>query len=70
MHDVANHFNLTEEERQQTLPSGKQKMLYNMASHDLLKAGLLEKRQRGIYTITCELSSNHDYLSMVGLTLK
>ncbi len=55
MDDVANHFNLTEEEREQTLPSGKQKVLYNRtywASFDLLKAGLLEKRQRGIYAIT------------------
>lgn len=55
MDDVANHFNLSEEEREQTLPSGKQKVLYNRtywASFDLLKAGLLEKRQRGIYAIT------------------
>jgi restriction system protein len=55
MDDVADHFNLTEEEREQTLPSGKQKILYNRtywASFDLLKAGLLEKRQRGIYAIT------------------
>ncbi len=55
MDDVADHFNLTEEEREQTLPSGKQKVLYNRtywASFDLLKARLLEKRQRGIYAIT------------------
>jgi restriction system protein len=53
--NVADHFNLTEEEREQTLPSGKQKVLYNRtywASFDLLKAGLLEKRQPGIYAIT------------------
>lgn len=55
MDNVADHFNLSEEEREQTLPSGKQKVLYNRtywASFDLLKAGLLEKRQRGIYAIT------------------
>lgn len=64
MDDVANHFNLTEEEREQTLPSGKQKEPYNStywASFDPLKAGLLEKRQLGIYAITGESSSNHDY---------
>lgn len=55
MDNVADHFNLSEEEREQTLPSGKQKVLYNRtywASFDLLKAGLLNKRQRGIYAIT------------------
>lgn len=41
MDDIANHFKLTEEEREQTLPSGKQKVLNNRtywASFDLLKA--------------------------------
>lgn len=55
MNLIADRFDLSEEEREQTLPSGKQKVLYNRAywaSFDLLKAGLLEKRQRGIYAIT------------------
>jgi restriction system protein len=52
---IADHFKLSEEEREQTLPSGRQKVLYNRsywASFDLYKAGLIEKRQRGIYAIT------------------
>jgi restriction system protein len=52
---IADRFNLTQEERERTLSSGKQKVLYNRAywaSFDLLKSGLLEKRQRGIYAIT------------------
>lgn len=55
MDAIADRFNLSEDEREQTLPSGKQKVLYNRsywASFDLLKAGLLVKRQRGIYAIT------------------
>jgi restriction endonuclease Mrr len=32
MEDVANHFNLSEEEREKTLPSGKQKEPYNSKS--------------------------------------
>jgi len=55
MDAIADRFHLTEEEREQTLPSGKQKVLYNRtywASFDLLKAGLLHKIQRGIYAIT------------------
>jgi restriction system protein len=52
---IADRFDLSEEEREQMLPSGKQKVLYNRtywASFDLLRAGLLEKRQRGVYAIT------------------
>jgi restriction system protein len=55
MEPIADRFQLTEEERKQTLTSGTQKVLYNRsywASFDLLKAGLLEKKKPGIYAIT------------------
>lgn len=52
---IADRFNLDEHEREETLPSGKQKVLYNRsfwAAFDLMKAGLLERPKRGVYSIT------------------
>lgn len=51
-------FNLTEEEKQERVPSGKQRIIYNRvtwANTHIKKAGLLELRdKRGSYSITEE----------------
>lgn len=52
---VADHFDLSEDERELLLPSGKQRVIYNRtywASFDLFKAGLLTKQKKGVYSIT------------------
>src|SRR5215211_7111000 len=54
---VADHFNLTVEERQQILPSGQQTYINNRvgwAKSYLKKAGLLENPSRGKVRITDE----------------
>lgn len=52
---VADHFNLTDEERQELLPSGQQSYIHNRvgwAKSYLKKAGLLENPYRGKVRIT------------------
>ncbi|WP_341960038.1 restriction endonuclease [Planococcus maritimus] len=52
---LANEFNLSEEEREELLPSGKQKILHNRigwARTYLKKAGLLKIVRRGVFVIT------------------
>ncbi|MCX7736736.1 MAG: restriction endonuclease [Candidatus Kapabacteria bacterium] len=52
---LANHFNLTPDERQEMLPSGVQAIFDNRvgwAKTHLLKAGLLESPRRSIFRIT------------------
>ena len=52
---LANKFNLTEEERSQTIPSGKQTVIKNRAQWAatyLSKAGLLKRPKTGVIAIT------------------
>jgi restriction system protein len=52
---LATHFNLTEEERNEVLPSGTQRRWHNRANwacYDLFRAGLLDRPKRGLYIIT------------------
>ncbi len=52
---IADHFNLTQEDREQLLPSGAQLMLNNRvawALSHLKQAGLIESPQRSVYRIT------------------
>ncbi|WP_027967401.1 restriction endonuclease [Halomonas halocynthiae] len=52
---LADLFNLTEEERDQLLPSGRVRLFHNRvtwAVTHLKKAGMLEPRRRGVYAIT------------------
>lgn len=52
---LAKHFNLTEEERNEVLPSGTQRRWHNRANwacYDLFRAGLLDRPKRGFYIIT------------------
>jgi restriction system protein len=55
-HDqLAKHFNLTEEERNEFLPSGNQRIFYNRvfwAKAHLKMAGLIENTRRGYFKIT------------------
>ena len=54
---VADHFNLTDDERQQLLPSGQQSYIHNRvgwAKSYMKKAGLLENPSRGKVRITDE----------------
>lgn len=67
---IADKFELDEQEREETLPSGKQKVLYNRsfwAAFDLFKAGVLERPKRGVYAITDRgrkvLASDRDKLN-------
>lgn len=53
--EIAAKFNLSNEEREQMLPSGKQRVLHNRvhwAKFYLTKAGLLESPKRGRFAIT------------------
>jgi hypothetical protein len=53
--DIAARFGLSNEEREQMLPSGKQRVLHNRihwAKFYLTKAGLLESPKRGRFVIT------------------
>ncbi len=52
---LAKHFNLTEEEQNELLPSGTQRRWHNRANwacYDLFRAGLLDRPKRGMYLIT------------------
>ena len=52
---LAKHFNLTEEEQNEILPSGTQRRWHNRANwacYDLFRAGLLDRPKRGLYFIT------------------
>src|SRR3954452_17854346 len=52
---LAEHFKLTEEERNELLPSGTQRRWHNRANwacYDLFRAGLLDRPKRGLYVIT------------------
>lgn len=52
---LADHFNLTEEERNELLPSGVQRRWHNRANwacYDLYRAGLLDRPKKGVYVIT------------------
>ena len=52
---LAKHFNLTEEELNEVLPSGTQRRWHNRANwacYDLFRAGLLDRPKRGLYVIT------------------
>lgn len=68
---LANHFNLTPEERQEMLTSGPQAIFDNRVSWaktHLLKAGLLESPRRSIFKITLRgqqiLGQNHENINM------
>ena len=53
--EIASQFALTEEERSELLPSGKQRVLHNRvhwAKFYLTKAGLLAAPERGIFMLT------------------
>jgi restriction system protein len=53
--EIATKFDLSDEEREQILPSGKQRVLHNRihwAKFYLTKAGLLESPKRGRFAIT------------------
>ncbi len=52
---LAKHFNLTEQEQNELLPSGTQRRWHNRtnwACYDLFRAGLLDRPKRGLYLIT------------------
>jgi restriction system protein len=52
---LAKHFNLTEQEQNELLPSGVQRRWHNRANwacYDLFRAGLLDRPKRGLYIIT------------------
>lgn len=52
---LAEHFKLTEEERNELLPSGTQRRWHNRANwacYDLFRAGLLDRPKKGLYLIT------------------
>jgi len=53
--DIANEFRLSDDEREQLLPSGRQKVLHNRihwAKFYLSKAGLVESPRRGYFRAT------------------
>ena len=55
--EIADHFGLTDLEREAMLPSGRQRVLHNRvhwAKFYLTKAGLLESPKRGLFTISDE----------------
>lgn len=52
---LADQFNLTDDERNELLPSGTQRRWQNRANwacYDLFRAGLLDRPKRGVYVIT------------------
>jgi len=54
---VADEFGLSEEEREELLPSGRQRVLHNRfhwAKFYLSKAGLVEQPRRGVFTASAE----------------
>lgn len=66
---IANHFNLTPAERNETLATGTRRIASNVgwARTDLGKAGLIERVSRGTWKITDAgrqlLSEDHDRLT-------
>jgi restriction system protein len=71
MQELANHFQLTEEERAQLTPNGKQRIFINRcywAKKYLSEAGLVESANRGLVNITPEgiklLQENPDFISV------
>jgi len=51
---LAGHFNLTDSEQNEILPSGVQRRWHNRANwacYDLFRAGLLDRPKRGLYVI-------------------
>lgn len=71
---LTKHFQLTEEERNRMLPSGKMTYLHNRigcAKTDLKFAGLIEQSGRGLFKITvddCKLSENPSKIDVEHLT--
>ncbi len=68
---ITKHFNLTEEEINERLPSGKQTVIRNRTAWSctyLKKAGLLERKRRGFFNITTTglevLKQNHDRINV------
>lgn len=54
---IADEFQLTQQEREELLPSGRQKVLHNRihwAKFYLMKAGLIETSKRGVFRATDE----------------
>lgn len=54
---IANQFDLSEEEREQLLPSGKQRLLHNRihwAKFYMTKAGLIDSPSRGVFVASKE----------------
>lgn len=54
---IADEFALTEQEREELLPSGRQKLLHNRihwAKFYMTKAGLIETPRRGVFRATDE----------------
>src|ERR1043166_6633663 len=52
---LANHFNVTQEEQSQMLPSGTQRRWpnrVNWACYDLFRAGVLDRPKKGHYVVT------------------
>jgi restriction system protein len=52
---LAEHFNLTQDEQNELLPSGTQRRWNNRANwacYDLFRAGLLDRPRKGLYVIT------------------
>lgn len=52
---LAEHFHLTEEEKNELLPSGTQRRWHNRANwacYDLFRAGLLDRPKKGLYIVT------------------
>lgn len=72
--EIADHFQLTEEERRQLLPGGSQLAYHNRsnwATTYLFKAGLLERPKRGVYRINSDgrkyLESDKDHITVQDL---
>jgi restriction system protein len=68
---ITKHFNLTEEEINERLPSGKQTVIRNRTAWSctyLKKAGLLESKRRGFFNITDTgseiLKQNHERINV------
>lgn len=54
---IADHFNLSDEEREEMLPSNRQRVLHNRihwAKFYMSKAGLIESPKRGLFRATAE----------------
>ena len=54
---LAGYFNLTDQEKNELVPSGVQRRWHNRANwacYDLFRAGLLDRPKKGVYLITQE----------------